>query len=148
MSPAKQIFQANSKWRWRTFKWATRVFFLALILTVPVVIFSLTNGKKPDLPLLVNENDFIHLLSNPVIPAGLNKKETKKYKGFLDVLMAGKKKINPKNNPSQVDTRLVRAAFYVDWDPQSFYSLQKNIDKLNMVLPEWFFIDPSADTLS
>ena len=51
-------------------------------------------------------------------------------------------KIKPK-----VTVNRIRAAFYVDWDPQSFYSLQKNVGKLNMVLPEWFFIDPSADTL-
>ena len=41
----------------------------------------------------------------------------------------------------------IRAAFYVDWDAQSFLSLQQYIDKLNMVIPEWIFIDPTADTV-
>lgn len=41
----------------------------------------------------------------------------------------------------------IRAAFYVTWDPQSFYSLQRNISKINLVIPEWMFIDANADTL-
>ena len=41
----------------------------------------------------------------------------------------------------------VRAAFYVNWDPRSFSSLEQNISRLNMVVPEWFFINPNADTL-
>jgi len=42
----------------------------------------------------------------------------------------------------------IRAAFYVDWDPQSYKSLEQNISHLNMVIPEWLFIDPTADTLT
>ena len=40
----------------------------------------------------------------------------------------------------------VRAGFYVNWSPQSFSSLKQNISHLNMVLPEWMFINPKADT--
>jgi hypothetical protein len=42
----------------------------------------------------------------------------------------------------------IRAAFYVDWDAQSFLSLQQYIDKMNLVIPEWIFIDPTADTVT
>ncbi|HET7897302.1 MAG TPA: glycosyl hydrolase family 18 protein, partial [Flavisolibacter sp.] len=42
----------------------------------------------------------------------------------------------------------IRSAFFVDWDPQSYYSLQRNINKLNLVIPEWLFIDPNTDTLT
>lgn len=41
----------------------------------------------------------------------------------------------------------IRAGFYVDWDAQSFLSLQQYIDKMNLVIPEWIFIDPNADTV-
>lgn len=41
----------------------------------------------------------------------------------------------------------IRSAFYVAWDPQSFFSLKRSINKLNLVLPEWFFIDSTADTI-
>lgn len=115
---------------------------------VPVVVITLARGINPDLPVLTNENNnSLHRLSNPVTPAGLDYKQLKKYNGFGKFLLAKKKIDSLKNYDAPIDNRQVRAAFYVDWDPQSFYSLQKNIDKLNMVLPEWFFIDPTTDTL-
>lgn len=88
----------------------------------------------------------MHHLSQPLIPASMSEKELKKYKGFNDFLAAKKKNEQLINNKT-AGTQNIRAAFYVDWDPQSFYSLEKNVDKLNMVLPEWFFIDPATDTL-
>lgn len=42
----------------------------------------------------------------------------------------------------------VRSAFFVDWDAQSFASLKRNIGQLNLVMPEWFFVDPQTDTLT
>ncbi|MCW3116591.1 MAG: glycosyltransferase, partial [Chitinophagaceae bacterium] len=41
----------------------------------------------------------------------------------------------------------IRAGFYVDYDPQSFFSLQNYIDKMNVVIPEWLHIDKTTDTL-
>jgi cellulose synthase/poly-beta-1,6-N-acetylglucosamine synthase-like glycosyltransferase/spore germination protein YaaH/peptidoglycan/xylan/chitin deacetylase (PgdA/CDA1 family) len=41
----------------------------------------------------------------------------------------------------------LRSAFYVAWDPQSFFSLKRNIRNLNLIIPEWFFIDPKTDEL-
>lgn len=41
----------------------------------------------------------------------------------------------------------IRSAFYVAWDAQSYFSLKKSINKLNLVLPEWFFLDENADTI-
>ena len=148
MSGSKQIFQTNSKWRWRTFQWSGRLIIFAVILMVPIVIITLARGIKPGLPLLVSQTDSIHHIANPVIPAGMNAKELKKYKGFDAYLTEREKIQNLKSrDTSKVVALEIRAAFYVDWDPQSFFSLQKNIDKLNMVVPEWFFIDPATDTL-
>jgi len=41
----------------------------------------------------------------------------------------------------------IRSAFYVAWDPQSLMSLRRNIKNLNLVFPEWFFIDPKTGDL-
>jgi poly-beta-1,6 N-acetyl-D-glucosamine synthase len=147
MNNTRQIFQTDSRWRWTTFKWSGRFILFAIILMVPVVIITLARGVKPALPILSKESDSLHLLANPVIPAGLNQKEIKEYTGFRNFLQAKEKLVRLKNSPVPVVNRQVRAAFYVDWDPQSFFSLQKNIDKLNMVVPEWFFIDAATDTL-
>jgi poly-beta-1,6 N-acetyl-D-glucosamine synthase len=148
MSTTKQIFQTNSKWRWLTFQWTGRLIIFAIILMVPVVIITLARGIKPGLPLLASKIDSMHHIANPVIPTGMNAKEIRKYKGFDAFLKERQKNETLKSSDtSKVITQQIRAAFYVDWDPQSFFSLQKNIDKLNMVVPEWFFIDPAADTL-
>jgi hypothetical protein len=114
---------------------------------IPVAIITLARGIKPDLPLLASENHSPHHIVNPIVPAVMNAAEIRKYKGF-DAYLTSREKIEKlTKNAQTVNASEIRAAFYVDWDPQSFYSLQKNIDKLNMVLPEWFFIDPTTDTL-
>ena len=38
----------------------------------------------------------------------------------------------------------MRAAFFVDWDPQSLYSLQNNIKEITVVIPDWLTIDPQT----
>src|SRR4030095_10640408 len=118
-----------------------------ILLMIPVVIITLARGIIPQLPALNNATVAIQQFIHPALPAVLNAKELKKYKGFNDFLnekaqpdKCREKQNDPINNP-------IRAAFYVDWDPQSFYSLQKNIDNLDIVFPEWFFIDPATDTL-
>ncbi|MFT3945420.1 MAG: glycosyltransferase [Agriterribacter sp.] len=147
MSQSKQVFQTSSKLRWRTFQWAGRLILFGIILMIPVVIITLSRGIQPELPLLSSPVDSLHHLDNLTIPAGLNKKELKKYKGFNDFLSARAKNEKLIKGQTRINTSQVRAAFYVDWDPQAFYSLQTNISKLNLVFPEWFFIDPATDTL-
>ncbi|GAC1480727.1 MAG: glycosyltransferase [Flavisolibacter sp.] len=81
----------------------------------------------------------------------------KKYKGFRQFIdqkeltnkipYAGKVPAGFRNISKVATPAGIRAAFYVAWDPQSFYSLQRNVNKLNLVIPEWMFIDPLSDTL-
>lgn len=143
----RQIFQTSSNKRWNIFKWSGRLLLFISIISIPIVIFTLVRGITPGLPLLSSPADTLHHLINPTIPKGLSKKDQKKYKGFI-TLLAEKTKQHPlPQAPDPVIKDKVRAAFFVDWDPQSFASLQKNITKLNTVVPEWFFIDPITDTL-
>ena len=37
----------------------------------------------------------------------------------------------------------IRAAYYVAWDAQSYFSLRRSINKLNMIIPEWFLFIPT-----
>ncbi|KIO53496.1 polysaccharide deacetylase family protein [Flavobacterium hibernum] len=147
MNDKKQIFQTNTQKRWKTFQWSTRLFIFAIILLIPIFIITLKKGLKPSLPLLGNNAKQEKNISNPITPVELSAKELKKYKGFDYFLRAKRnlKKINTK--PAELNTDQVRAVFYVDWDPQSLFSLQRNVHKINMVIPEWFFIDPKTDLL-
>ena len=41
----------------------------------------------------------------------------------------------------------IRAAFYVSWDPMSYASLKEGVRSLNLVMPEWFFINQKNQSL-
>ncbi len=114
---------------------------------IGLIVASIVTGIKPSLPILIGDADSTHKLANPIIPTSLKKSDLKKYKGFEAFLKMKEANDSNKNKTPLLSNDKIRAAFYVDWDPQSFFSLQKNIDKLNMVMPEWFFIDPTADTM-
>jgi len=148
MEEKKQIFQTETKKRWKTFQWSSRLILFLLILMVPIFFITLKRGLKPVLPLLANKSTSGKTLENPIVPKELSVKELKKFKGF-DYFLRSKSKVEKlANQPRVAKTATeVRAAFLVDWDPQSLFSLQKNVDKLNMVVPEWFFIDPKTDLL-
>lgn len=147
MANSKQIFQTDSKWRWRSFKWTSRFITAMLLLMIPVVVITLSKGLAPSLPVLSDASESFYRLTHPVTPKALTRKDLKKYKGFDEFLNARKKNDSLISNAAHVNTQKIRAAFYVDWDPQAFYSLQKNVSKLNMVVPEWFFINPHTDVL-
>ena len=144
MSSQQQIFQTSSRLRWNTFRWGGRLLIFLLLLAIPLVWIAIANGYKPLLPGL-SSNEY-KKLDKPTQPRGFSKNDNKKYHGFHEFLKSHQQNKGLAAKQTLKTTR-IRAAFYVDWDPQALYSLQNHIDQLNMVMPEWFFIDPIADTL-
>lgn len=142
MGAQKQIFQTTSRLRWNTFRWSGRLLFVFFLVAFPLVWIAVTSGYRPILPGL--SRDDYKKLDNPAHPRDLSGRDNKNYHGFHDFLKSHQA---IKATKSQINSSRIRAAFYVDWDPQAFYSLQAHIDQLNMVIPEWFFIDPASDTL-
>lgn len=155
-TPATQIFQTSNPSRWQRFKWGGRIILFLLLVCGVVVFFALRNVYMPSVPQLKDQND---LLKNVLLDNNAPYKESKlskEYKGFRsfikDKWLKGKG-CGQSSVPDLSRTNLfsdslgIRAGFFVAWDPQSFYSLEKNISKLNLVLPECFFLDPKADTL-
>jgi cellulose synthase/poly-beta-1,6-N-acetylglucosamine synthase-like glycosyltransferase/spore germination protein YaaH/peptidoglycan/xylan/chitin deacetylase (PgdA/CDA1 family) len=145
MNSQKQIFQTSSRFRWNTFRWTGRLFLLILLLTIPVLWVAIAGGYKPLLPLLWVDDYKTN--NNLAQPKGFSKKDDKKYQGIHEFLKLHQQNKLVAGKPA-INTSKVRAAFYVDWDPQAFSSLKSHIDQLNMVMPEWFFIDPDTDTVS
>ncbi len=160
---SRQIFQTNDKSRWNNFKWSTRVIILILGLLFFTFILALLIDKNPPLPV---SPDYKGVMTASK-PFTQENKIAKEYKGFRDLIHAKKahydyekmhdasvdrhNNINKsimnsvdKNNFSmwQHIPSGIRSAFYVSWDPQSYASLKRNIKDLNLVMPEWFFIDP------
>lgn len=151
MSSGKQIFQTSSSFRWKTFQWFSRLTIFFIVLLIPVVWIAWKTDIKPKLPLFYVP----HKKINNTVPREMTKKEAAKYKGIADflkvkqryvsLLAAEKKQAALKKKTS---TEKIRAAFYVDWDPQASFSLQSHINDLNTVIPEWFFIDSSTGKIN
>jgi cellulose synthase/poly-beta-1,6-N-acetylglucosamine synthase-like glycosyltransferase/spore germination protein YaaH/peptidoglycan/xylan/chitin deacetylase (PgdA/CDA1 family) len=143
----KQVFQASSPLRWKTFQWLSRLVIFFLVLLIPIVWIAWKVDIKPRLPLFSQS----HKKSSETIPRDFTRKEAAKYKGiaaFLkakqhnDSVIAAEKKLVALKKRTK--TEKIRAGFYVDWDPQAWFSLQTHINDLNTVIPEWFFIDSST----
>ena len=165
----RQIFQTNSPGRWQRLKWGGRIVGLVLLLGIVIFIIAVSRSYTPALPRIKEQSQ----LYKKVLDTG----RTFLFKNSLIEQYGGfRKYINEKVPykagafPSQykrdsdhygfqsfkADTNFrsftkfptgIRAAFYVDWDAQSFLSLQQYISKMNLVIPEWIFIDPTADTV-
>ncbi|MHA4808649.1 glycosyltransferase [Flavitalea flava] len=165
----KQIFQTNSPGRWQRFKWGGRFVLLFIILGVLIISIALSRGYMPSLPRIKEQSQLYKkvldtnrtfLFKNTLLDqyGGFRKYINEKvpYKAGAFPVQSRKDSIKYGLVPFKADTNFrsftkfptgIRAAFYVDWDAQSFLSLQQYISKMNLVIPEWIFIDPNADTV-
>lgn len=174
MSPSTtQVFQTNSPTRWQRFKWTSRILLFLVFLAILVITITLIRDYKPSIPQLKEKNEAYKKILQTNQAFFRDNKINKQYAGFRKFIDAKADKHqqtgcfsknfytqNPddlsKLNPFNSETGGkpfasfecgIRAAFYVTWDPQSFFSLQRNISKINLIIPEWMFIDPKGDTL-
>src|ERR1700744_3296579 len=166
----RQIFQTHSTGRWQRLKWLGRIVLLFLVLGVVLFYIAVSRNYKPAMPQIKEQSQLYKkvldtgrtfLFKNSLIEqyGGFRKYINEKVPYHGGAFPGQSKKDSERSGltPVKVDTNFrsftkfpagIRAAFYVDWDAQSFLSLQEYIDKLNMVIPEWIFIDPTADTVT
>jgi len=144
---------------------------IVLVLILGVVIFSIAvnRGYTPDLPRIKEQSQLYKKVLDTNRILFKNNNLLQQYGGFRKYInekvpyksgaFPGQARKDPYKSlahPFRLDTSFqsftkfpsgIRAAFYVDWDAQSFLSLQEYISKMNLVIPEWIFIDPTADTI-
>ena len=143
MSAHNQVFSAMSPKRWRIVQWTTRTTILLVIVAISLFVVALNNPNKPELPKNFTTCAFTkdQLAKDTTISWG------KTPYADSNCCHATRQTLLPLSNPAQIPmSEQVRAVFFVNWDPQSYYSLAANIEKINMVLPEWLFIG-EADTI-
>lgn len=148
----KQIFQTSNPTRWQRFKWASRLLAFFLFIAILAIVIAIRTAYMPSIPIL-QSSSFKKILESP----DTNDSIAKEYQGFRKFIDSKWAKKNyagqyvheePIPIAGQFSSNLgVRAAFYVDWDPQAFFSLRRNISKINLVLPEWLFFDPEGDSM-
>lgn len=159
----KQIFQTDSRRRWRRFKWTMRFFatIIALLLVVFITMFAMEGS--PNLPF---HHDYRSALTASK-PFMKDNKTAQSYQALRDKFLESRmhnnymddyrsdhrfvghgSKVTEKFINEWGDPRIgVRAAWYVNWDAHSLTSLKSGMKQLNMVIPEWFFINPTTDRL-
>ncbi|MEI8085155.1 MAG: glycosyltransferase [Paludibacter sp.] len=140
----KQVFQTNSPTRWKSFKWFVRILIVFLLIIMSSVVVSLLNKRSYDLKVLTYNEKKLPDLNTDKSKTYISKADQLDFAKQLEKYRKNHRKtLYPaeQQNVSQEIKKFlpVRAGFYVNWDMNSLYSLKKNIGKLNMVLPEWFF---------
>lgn len=167
----RQIFQTHSTGRWQKLKWVGRFFLLFLVLGIVIVCIAVSRNYTPALPRIKEQSQLYKKVLDTNRTFFLKNSLIEQYGGFRKYInekvpyqrgaFPGQAKRDSERNAGaaavKADTSFrsftkfptgIRAAFYVDWDAQSFLSLQQYIDKMNLVIPEWIFIDPTADTVT
>jgi len=148
--PTRQIFQTSHLTRWKSFKWIFRVITTIICLVIIGLIASLLNRDKVRIPEL--GNGLLTKLSIKEISASFSPSTRKEFTKDIDLVRKNPHRDIYELNVAPAHNRKiklpVRAGFYVNWDVQATYSLRKNIDKLNMVVPEWFFVADTGDEIA
>lgn len=164
----RQVFHTENTSRWKKFKWSIRFFIFIAIILIAALIVMLIIEKSPSLPFKQDYRSAV-TASKPFMQ---ETRLSKEYKGFRRFITDKKLSTNyekekqgklERTRKKGTGTALtsqnkivqswnkfpagIRSAFYVGWDAQSYYSLKRNIQHLNLVMPEWLFIDPKADTV-
>ncbi len=152
MNADRPVFFAESPTRWRRFLWLIRIVGLVLAIMTLAVTLAVVNPEDVGLPRLLGQNDVYKRLLDPDHPVlARTKANTAFQRSRTGVPNKAVFNYEHRSRTSPVVARLggslIRAAFYVNWDPQSFYSLRDNADHLSMVLPEWSFVPDSGDTV-
>ena len=162
-----QVFQTSTASRWQRFKWGSRFIFFFIAIGIAVITITLSRGDTPLMPRLIADQEKMALLDTSSNSIFSKTKIGKQYGGFRKYINEKEmynrgaypipRRFKRKNgvivhaDPDFYSFHKfgagIRAAFYVDWDPQSYSSLERNISHLNMVVPEWLFIDPTGDSI-
>ena len=142
MSPTTakaQIFQTNSPSRWKRIKWTGRIVFFILLFVIAVVAIAYIVNKDP------NSNVEAGKYSSSKDVSILLPDHYKKIKGFKKFLEDKQKEDSIRKQSQNINKatgQFIRGAFYTPWSgSKSTPSLEKYGDKLNVIFPEWFFID-------
>ncbi|MCI7597881.1 MAG: glycosyltransferase [Prevotella sp.] len=153
----KQVFQSDSRSRWTRFKWSVGAFLAVILLLAVVFVVMFFVDRNPNLPF---KEDFRSALvaEKPYMRKNAMAREYSSFRRFFmekrihsNYGQWAKDKTNRmrrfngstnKYIQSWDDKKAgIRAAFYVGWDPMSYASLMEGVKSLNLVMPEWFFVN-------
>ncbi|MCI6619181.1 MAG: glycosyl hydrolase family 18 protein, partial [Prevotella sp.] len=157
----RQVFQTDSRSRWVRVKISIALILTLVCLFISVMVVSFLIDRIPNMPFKEEYSSVImarkpYMKSNRLSKeySGFRKyfnREHKLHSNYAKWDQARNLKIRRYNGNTgryltEWDSRPsgIRAAFYVSWDPMSFASLKTALGSLNLVIPEWYFINPAT----
>ena len=139
MDTRSQIFQTSNPSRWKRVKWTGRIIFFVSLFVIAVVVLAISLAQNPSSKMQPGE--YSGKTGGKKLPAYPNKK----IKGFKDFLEKKEKEDSLNKLSATINKtsgQFIRAAFYTPWSgSKSVPSLERYGDKINVIFPEWFFID-------
>lgn len=146
------IFYSADSSRWKRFLWVVKIVAVLLVAAVAAILISLFHKQVFKLPTLREHLALSQPESKKFSTKDITARETAH---FMKLAKEARERTahefykKSKVVPGEVKKiGNIRAAFYVNWDIQSKFSLKQNASKLNMVLPEWLFVQDSADVVA
>lgn len=152
MNQNKPVFYSQSPSRWKKFLWSVKIIAIILLVAIGSVLISLFHKQVFKLPTLRE-----HLVLSQKEGNKFESKdvETSEVSRFMELSKEARthtgREFYKKDKilPGEVRKyKPVKAAFYVNWDIQSKYSLKQNASKINMILPEWLFVADTTGKIS
>ncbi len=162
--PEKPVFYDPAGRRWRRVRstWLA----LAILVTGLIAVFIASVMVKPLLPVfdLRASAALPHPLDlrpkPPSFPANPREQKAKKAQEELQHALDKTKRVVPSRRPQEMTiapppaipppaiptSRPLAIGFYINWDESSLSSLQRNLDHLDWVVPQWVHLqNPSID---
>ncbi len=148
-SYAKPVFYSPDSSRWTRFLWIVKIVAVLLLFGIASILISLFHKQVFKLPSLREHLALSAPADQKYATADITAKENAHF-----VKLAKQARTHEGHDFYKKDKVIpgevkkyepVRAAFYVNWDIQSKFSLKQNASKLNMVLPEWLFVQDTSD---
>jgi cellulose synthase/poly-beta-1,6-N-acetylglucosamine synthase-like glycosyltransferase/spore germination protein YaaH/peptidoglycan/xylan/chitin deacetylase (PgdA/CDA1 family) len=148
MESDKQVFYTRKKTRWKSFLWTFRIVLFSIFFLLAVTIYALMDASDVLLPKLSSKQE----LKADTLLLSSSEKDFEKVRQKLFRHIS---KLHFKNNSDSIllphgivlGRSNIRAAFYVNWSQNSYQSLKRHTSQLNMVFPEWFFLDAKHQTI-
>jgi len=145
----RQVFQSADSRRWKRVSWGTRILLFFIVLGIIAISVAVLSKDATFLPKLVDQNSLYKKVLNPDAPTTIKTKrisDFQKLRKRVDTLE--KRIIQTRRNAAKNTVKnQVRAGFMVNWDAASGRSLEDHIDHMNMVLPEWIFLNDTSNNL-
>jgi hypothetical protein len=147
------VFYSASRRRWKAFRGFLQIAGIVALLGILALASALVRPDSVTLPRLSQRGEIYKRILQPDRLATFATTPNVAYRTALARIDSAarahlKRRRRNRLHPLEDSTAALRAAFYVNWDAHAYYSLFENIDRINLLFPEWMFVLSSGDSVA